>query len=144
MDHWAIFYQNTLCFWTSKWPIIQLPPPTITSCLECLSKLDNHYPNIWFLSLAGVIFKAHNITFQINLATEHSKNKCCMDSSLSQNWHNLSHFLQPLLKRLSLVRILFFNTSHRKILIFRGILNFQIFFIWECHLLPFKSFNKRI
>jgi hypothetical protein len=75
------------------------------------------------------MFEAPNhlaTTSQIALATGHWKKRCEMVSSLSQKTQLGSpcHFL---FAKLSLVKIAPLDINHRKILIFSGILPFQIF-----------------
>ena len=68
--------------------------------------------------------RTSEITGQILLATQHSKNKWFTDSGSLQNKQVLSES-SLLFARLSLVRIFFFVSNHRKICTLGGILTFQ-------------------
>jgi hypothetical protein len=104
--------------------------PTQIKPFMVLGWLLSQVPNKWLTDLGCLRFVAKKIMCQIVLAKGQWRNKCWIFSFMIQ----LTHFWLPFqffLARLSLVRTTPLCRNQRKILIFSGILIFQIFRCWK-------------
>jgi hypothetical protein len=115
---------NTTSLWLNHIAHNMAYIPTRKFCLSFGFIPYTQPPNMCLMLLGGGKPETKWITLHINLVRTHSKKRCCMVSWLLQKLH-ISFLCQFLLTKLFLVSITFLYNSHKKTLIFKGILIFQ-------------------